>query len=121
MKQTICIYRKLDKTEKGKDILNCFMEFIHRNTKQDGNFHVVLASSSSLFVRRIMKDSLSRSSIAVGDDIIDEMIKEHVVCYRPGPVWNDDLDLHKNVKFLIITAPTSLHLYVYSGKETSIT
>ena len=229
------MYGKLDKTEKGKDILDCFMEFVHRNTKQDGNFHVVLASSSSLFVRRIMKDSLSRSSIAVigdlskehaqeywkwleenekksckmqfskvyevvgghmfdlrrvfmamdpekeisqmiavaqtnitslmvppknpktpvigwiekpvigwtkeqgeevahgictdgymevrtlrekyGNDMIDEMIKEHVVCYRPGPLWNDDLNLPKDVRFPIITAPTPLHLYVLRKRD----
>ena len=47
-----------------------------------------------------------------GDDLIDEMIKEHVVCYRPGPMWCDDLSLPEGVKFPIITAPTLLHLYV---------
>ena len=222
------MYGKLDKTEEGKNILECFMEFIHRNTKQNENFHVILASSSSMFVRRIMKDSLSRSSVIVigdlskehaqeywqwlekeegkscsvqfdkvfekvgghmfdlrrvfmalepeeelsqmiavaqtnltslivptpsknpekpelgwtkeqgeevvngirlhgymevrplrekhGDDMIDEMVKEHVVCYRPGPVWKDDLNLPENVEFPIITAPTPLHLWVLKEK-----
>ena len=52
-----------------------------------------------------------------GDDMIDEMIKEHVVCYRPGPVWNDDLNLPKDVRFPIITAPTPLHLYVLRKRD----
>ena len=71
------MYGYLDNTAEGKVILKCFMDFIQRNTKQDGNFHVILASSSSLFVRQIMKDSISRSSIFV----IGDLSKQHAVEY----------------------------------------
>ena len=48
-----------------------------------------------------------------GHDMLDAMIKEHVVCYRPGPVWSDDLHLQEmTVEYPIITAPTPLHLWV---------
>ena len=67
------MYGSLGNTTEGKMVLNCFMEFIHRNTKQNANFHVVLASSSSMFVRQIMKDITSRSSVFV----IGDLSREH--------------------------------------------
>ena len=47
-------------------------------------------------------------------DILDAMIKENVICFRPGPVWNDDLNKQETntSEYPIVTAPTPLHLWV---------
>ena len=209
-------YRKLDKSRGGQEILDCFVEFIHRNTKQDAHCSCIFVLSKQL-IRKFMKKSIEimwllleiyarnmlnkntgsswkspktmstllngvwRSLRAVGghmvdlkkiclsispmeelaqmvaiahshmnslkcpehgesvaqgilrsrlhrelhthtggvedayghDNYIDEMIKGHVVCYRPGPKWGDDLILPEKLmlSFLLSLHPP-LNIYI---------
>ena len=57
-----------------------------------------------------------------GSDMLDAMIKEHVICYRPGPVWSDDLNCQdaSALEYPIITAPTPLHLWVLKNDRKNL-
>ena len=77
------IYRYLDRKELGQVIIGKVMDFIVQNTKQARRFSVVLASSSSMFIRRILDHTVNYVSVFVGGDLTSEEAKVYWEQYLP--------------------------------------
>lgn len=77
------LYRYLDSKEVGNEILGKVMDFFVQNTKQTKKFSVVLASSSSMFIRRILSHTINRASVFVIGDLSKDEAKAFWECYLP--------------------------------------
>ena len=76
-------YLDNDNYPEGKKVLEIIREFFVKNTKEQENFHIVVTSTSSVHVRRFLRDIDGRAEVLVIGDLGKEDAKVFWEKYLP--------------------------------------
>ena len=78
------VYTYLDTHPEGMKLLEILREFLVKNTKEQKNFHVLVTSTSSVHVRRFLRDIDGRAEVLVIGDLRKEDARKFWEEYFPS-------------------------------------